>query len=222
MLPRCPIAIALFVYLSAASAQEAPKDKPLGKGVRCVAFSPDGALVAAGFGEPKERGRVAVWDVAKKTLLWSHAEDEGAPTVHFSPNGKTLAFGTYGNKAKLIEAATGRVTKVLEGHAKYVRAVAFSPDGKTLATGGWDLTVRLWDLASGEEKMKLEWPEERLYTVSFSPGGQWLLAAGEQTRIWDAATGAEKRTVKPYFAPSAVFAGDDWFLTGGWDGTIRL
>jgi len=35
---------------------------PLGKGIRVVCFSPDGAFIAAGFGEPKVRGRVVVWD----------------------------------------------------------------------------------------------------------------------------------------------------------------
>lgn len=195
---------------------------PLGKGVRCVAFSPDGALLAAGLGEPKERGRVVLWDVAQKKQLWSHGEEMGVPAVAFSPDGKTMAIGGYDHTAKLLDPATGRVLKVFKGHKNLVRAVAFSPDGKTLATGGWDHTIKLWGLASGTEKKTLAWPGDRLYTLCFSPGGQWLLAAGGAARVWEAATGREIRALPGLYTPWAVFADDRWCLAGTYDGSIRV
>jgi WD40 repeat protein len=198
------------------------KERPLGQGIRCVAFSGDGALLAASLGEPKQRGRVVLWDVARRKELWSHEEGDGVPALVFSPDGKTLAIAEYDHTARLLDSATGRTVMILRGHTKYVRAVAFSPDGKTLATGGWDHAVKLWDLPGGTERNTLDWPGEQLFSLCYSPGGRWLMAAGGEARIWDAATSAEKLTVRPYHAPCAVFVDDNWFLTGGYDGAIRL
>jgi WD40 repeat protein len=187
-----------------------------------VAYSHDGALLAATLGEPKQRGRVVLWDVAQRKQLWSHAETDGVPAVAFSPDARTIAIAVYDHTAKLLETTTGKVLMTFQGHKSFVRAVAFAPDGKTLATGGWDHAIKLWDPATGKEKKTLPWAPERLYSVCYSPGGRWLMAAGDQVTVWDADTGKEVRTVKPYFSPWAVFADETWFLTGGYDGTIRL
>jgi hypothetical protein len=67
----------------------------------------------------------------------------------FSPDGRTIATGSYERTVKLQEVSgTGRAQgiAVLDGHTDYVNAVAFSPDGRTLATASWDTTARLWDV----------------------------------------------------------------------------
>jgi WD40 repeat protein len=198
------------------------KDWPLGTGIRSVAFSAAGTLLAATLGEPKQRGRVVLWDVATRQKLWSHLENDGVPVVAFAPDGKTLGIAVYDHTAKLLDTSTGEPLQVFRGHKNYVRGVAFAPDGKTLATGGWDQSVKLWDLATGKEKKTLPWPGDRLYSLCYSPAGRWLVAGGNQATVWDADTGKEVRTVKPYYPAAAVFVDEDWFLTGGYDGTIRL
>jgi WD40 repeat protein len=64
--------------------------------------------------------------------------------VAFSPDGRTLASGSYDYTVLSWNAATGRQLAVLRGHTSAVSAVAFSPDGRTLASGSYDHTVRLW------------------------------------------------------------------------------
>src|SRR5262249_15111584 len=49
----------LAILLAPAVRAEGPRQP----GVRAVAFSPDGKLLAASTGEPKEKGCVTVWDV---------------------------------------------------------------------------------------------------------------------------------------------------------------
>jgi WD40 repeat protein len=124
-----------------------------------VTFSPDGTLVAATFGEPKQQGRVVMWNVASRKQFWTHVEKYGIPSVVFAPDGKAMAIGGYDHKARLLDTRTGEVVKTFEGHTNYVRAVAIARDNKTLATGSWDGTVRIWDLPSGNLRQALQGPE---------------------------------------------------------------
>jgi WD40 repeat protein len=140
-----------------------------GQGLRCLAFSPDGRiLAAAGNGTgPVADGPVAIqlWDVAtgkERATLEGHTGN--VRSLAFSPDGKTLASGGgYQGLApkehgdlKLWEVATGKERASLTGHTDEVNSVAFSPDGSTLLSGSLDNTLRLWDVVSGKERALLK------------------------------------------------------------------
>ena len=76
------------------------------------------------------------------TVLEGHGND--VRSVAFSPDGNTIASGSYDNTVRLWDAATGAHKQTLEGHRGNVQSVAFSPDGNTIASGSSDYTVRLW------------------------------------------------------------------------------
>jgi hypothetical protein len=117
--------------------------------VRCLAFSPDGSLLASGSFDKTVR----LWSVSDGKLL--HTQEGHTASVlgvAFSPDGKTLASGSVDGTVRLWRVADGSPIRVLQGHTDFVYAVAFSPDGKTLASGGADNAVRLWDL----EKLSTE------------------------------------------------------------------
>lgn len=217
--------LALFV-MPGVAAVTGHTDEPAVRGIRAVAFAPDGKSLAVVTGEPQETGTATLWDVAGRTQRWTHTEPTGIPAVAFAPDGKTLAIGAYNGTAKILDLPSGRETAVLR-HPKEVRAVAFAPDGKSLATACWDHTVRIWDLAAGTERIKCTGHTDRIFTVAFSPDATLLLSAGgsDGAKLWDAATGQEKRTWKhgSFFVPCAEFSPDGrWALTGGYDGTARL
>jgi WD40 repeat protein len=201
-------------------------DEPPVLGIRAVAFSPDGKLLAAGSGEPNQKGTVTLWDVGTHKPRWTHAEKTGIPAVAFAPDGQTLAIAVYDGTAKVLDAASGKEKATLR-HPKEVRGIAFSPDGKLLATACWDRIVRVWDVATETEKVTCKGHQGRIFSVAFSPNGKLLLSAGGEdgAKLWDAATGMEKRTWthSRFYVPCATFSPDGrWAFTGGYDGTIRF
>ena len=88
---------------------------------------------------------------AKKPVLipcMGHADK--VASVAFSPDGKTLASGSFDGTIIRWDTVTGEQKQSLRGHTGSVNSVAFSPDGKTLASGSSDNTVILWDGALGQ------------------------------------------------------------------------
>ena len=107
-------------------------------------------------------------------------------SVAFSPDGRTLATGSWDKTARLWEVATGKEIAVLRGHEDAVSSVAFSPDGRTLATGSADKTARLWEVATGKEIAVLRGHEDAVSSVAFSPDGRTLAtgSADNTARLW--------------------------------------
>ena len=154
-----------------------------------IAFSPDGALLAAGLD-----WKIQLWDVRNRELIGTF---EGHTiSVAFSSDGALLASGSYDRTVRLWDVASRRETAVLEGHAAQVNAVAFSPDGTLLASGSgesWNnengvATVRLWDVESRMEVTTVGRTRGAVTDVAFSPDGKtlaWASWPDVQVRLWD-------------------------------------
>jgi WD40 repeat protein/uncharacterized caspase-like protein len=160
-------------------------------------------------------------------LVVQTGHSNNVSTVAFSPDGKTLASGSWDNTIKLWEVATGQELRTLTGHSSYVTAVAFSPDGKMLASGSWDKTIRFWNLVSGEELRILKGHSGFITAVAFSPDGKTLASASwdKTVKLWDVASGQEVRTLPGHvnYVNSVAFSSDGQTLaSGSSDKTIRL
>ena len=85
-------------------------------------------------------GDTETWEL--KGTLTGHKDN--VTSVAFSPDGMTLAGGSWDRTARLWDVQTGEQKQVFSGHISSVESVVFSPDGATLASGSRDGTVLLW------------------------------------------------------------------------------
>ncbi|GAB4199905.1 MAG: hypothetical protein Fur006_51000 [Coleofasciculaceae cyanobacterium] len=142
---------------------------------------------------------VKLWDVSTGEVLRTlqgHSSQVWA--VAFSPDGNTLASGSFDQTVKLWDVSTGEVLRTLQGHTNFVWAIAFSPDGKLLARGSEDQLVKFWDVNTGECLQTLQGHGSRIVSIAFSPQGQ-LLATGSIDRtvkLWDVRDGKCVKTLQ--------------------------
>ena len=173
---------------------------PANGGVTGVAFSPDGKLLATGYGD----GTTRLWNPATEQAVGAPLRAAtstigGVNGVAFSPDGKLLAGADTDGAVRLWNPATGAAIgsplRAETGPGPGVNAVAFSPDGTLLAGADTEGAVRLWNPATrAAPHASLLADTGTLYGVkgvAFSPGGTLLATADADgtVRLWNPATG---------------------------------
>jgi WD40 repeat protein len=166
-----------------------------------LAFNSDGTALAALRFDPlkgKDRKPVVdvvatIWDVKTGTERLTLRAQEGIASVAFSRDGARLITTGWSKKARVWDAATGKVLLTLTGPlaGQWTAAfwtAAFSPDGSLIATAGADHNVRVWDTATGTEIALLVGHTSDVCHVCFSPDGRHILTTGygdQSVRLWD-------------------------------------
>jgi WD40 repeat protein len=190
--------------------------------VNSVAFSADGKFIFAGGGDSGITGEVLQWQSADGKLVRNYpGHKDSVYAVAVSPDGKTLATGSYDQKVKLWNTETGAEIKTLSGHNGCIYGLGFRADGKILASASGDRTVKLWDVATGERRDTLSQSLKELYTVQFSPDGKRLAAGGvdNRIRVWDISPEA-KETTNPLLYSKFAHEGAILRLTFSIDGKL--
>jgi len=95
-----------------------------------LAFSRGGRLLAA-----SDENEVQVWDLRHRKLLRTVKVDSWGSTPAFSPDGRLIAVGAYGEgTVYLIDVRQGRVIDKYKISDLGCGSAAFSPDGRYLVT----------------------------------------------------------------------------------------
>src|SRR5207253_1431662 len=146
----------------------------------CLASSPDGATLAAGYGRERT---LKLWDAATGSLIREFAgHNLGITCVAFRRDGKQIVSAGFDKTLRVWETQTGRQLLVLEGHTAGVRGVAFSPDDKRIASAGEDKSVKIWDAGTGQLTLDLP-TSHAIYCMAFSPDGQRIAVCGASKTV---------------------------------------
>jgi len=173
-------------------------------GVRNVAWSPDGRMIAAssvtlsglllsGPGmRPVESVEIRIWDAdtgEELHVLEGHTQD--VVDLAWSPDSTLLASASFDFTARIWDVATGQEVLSLLNYSGSVMGVAWSPDGSKVATGSdsqrYIDTIQVWDLVTGKTIRTMKAADNDVWKVAWSPDGT-MLASGSiagTVQVWD-------------------------------------
>jgi len=190
-----------FASLANAVGSAGPPEALIGK-LDCpdrvidVAFSPDGRLLAAGYGWNKEGG-VRIWSVADRSVVASLVAGAGEHAdvrrVASSPDGKLFAAANWDGDVMLWLVGSWESYKTILRHRGSPMALSFSPDSSKLAFSS-DNSLDLYDLRSARTTVLVKQVSKTVAGsfggASFSADGSVLAACRpNEVQFWNVSTG---------------------------------
>lgn len=154
---------------------------------------PQNQAVTTPSPSPEMSESIAVEDQNGSVSLptWSYlntlaGHSDWVSALAISPDGKTIASGSFDKTIKLWNSANGQLIRTLSQHTKGVISLAISPDGKTLISGSWDETIKLWSLNTGELIYTLKGHTGSVQSLAITADSQTLISGSfDQTiKLW--------------------------------------
>ncbi|MBK8702387.1 MAG: WD40 repeat domain-containing protein [Saprospiraceae bacterium] len=145
-----------------------------------LCFSPDGKRLLTGCYDDNLR----IWDISGKhpSVMQTMSGKEGRiESVAWSPDGRYVAMGESGLKAKLTVfnvEGNQMFERIFSAENKTggraVNCITFSPDSRLVAAGAEGGVARIFNLSGADIQRLEDFNDEAINGVAFSPDGRWL------------------------------------------------
>lgn len=181
------------------------RPKPLveasvGKPVRSLGVSLDGALVATGSND----GTVSIWDLGLGVGLNTGAERTRLPL-------------------RFVDPATPPIRRTGKAVRHELGAIAIDPQGRLAVTGGHDGLLILFDARGGRRLERLSWHDAPILALELTEKRLVSICAGGWYRSWDLKSLSPARSADLGPASAAAVArGGEHFALGRADGSIEV
>ena len=176
--------------------------KSRGPAIRCLEFSPDGKLLAAG----DESGRISIWDVST-ALPYVTMQDRHKLMVEyleFTPDGTRLISGSVNDlpansvisldfrdmlagklknqvieddRLRLWDVTTGQQIHTFHNYNTHVSSILATPDSKSVIVGTAGSLI-WFHLDTGDEYHRMNGKQIRQSILEMTPDGKNLLVSG--------------------------------------------
>ncbi|HKI19731.1 MAG TPA: protein kinase, partial [Isosphaeraceae bacterium] len=220
----------------------------LGQDVWCVAFSPDGALVAAGTGPWFQVGNGQTAELTVRSIKTGaevfglRGQSGAVQAVSFSPDGRRLAVARgfagkeTGSELAVYDVETRRQAWQTAERGVLILSLAYSHDGQTIATGCGGFNnyrdvgfARLRSVSDGRPLGEpIPGGPGGVLSVAFSPDGRQLAYSSRDIVEIRDVSSPQRPLVHQLrkhsnFVYAVAFSPDGKRVaTGGWDKTIWL
>ena len=217
------------------------KDTYLGCRISAAAASEDGNIVATGC----SNGEVSLFNFPALTQIYKFDLKNGVKKFRFRPDAKKLDVLLSNNETIEIniaeKTAETSAEKGFETHSGILETAgaelyqkekdsivssAFSPDGKLLFAGTEKGKIAVFSTEAKKIENVLSFRNSPVTDINFDLEGNLFLTASKEgkTTVWDS------RQLIPLFVidghnsvvTSAFFAGEDYILTAGEEGFLRV
>ena len=144
---------------------------------------------------PAHSGRLVLWDVLRGQRV-SESFSPMSRCVAFSPDGKSIAAGSYDGTIQLWNVASHRMVRTFRAHSAAIDDVCFRPDSSTLASASVERSVRFWSLESNLEPGELRGGQKSIRNLAVSDDSRLLASPSIDGTVclWDVQTGKLRDT----------------------------